>query len=65
MAVDKECESVVTMANGTKVVTVKTAEEVAADAAAIQLDATETSVASSTASKKKKGKESLIATSKY
>jgi hypothetical protein len=47
IAVEKEYENVVTMANGTKVVTVKTAEEVAADAA-------ETSVEIGTGSKKRK-----------
>jgi hypothetical protein len=57
MAVEKEYENVVTMlANGTKVVTVKTAEEVAADAAGIQLAATETSVETGTASKKRKAR---------
>jgi hypothetical protein len=56
MVVEKEYENVVTMANGTKVVTVKTAEEVAADAADIPLAATETSVASCTAGKKRKAR---------
>ena len=44
------------MANGTKVVTVKTAEEVAADAAAIQLAAAETSDEIGTGSKKRKAR---------
>jgi hypothetical protein len=56
MVVEKEYENVVTMANGTKVVTVKTAKEVAADAADIPLAATETSVASCTAGKKRKAR---------
>jgi hypothetical protein len=56
MAVEKEYQNVVTMANGTKVVTVKTADEVAAEAAAIQLAAAETSVENGTASKKGKAR---------
>ena len=56
MVVEKEYENVVTMANGTKVVTVKTGDEVAADAAAIPLAATETSVVSCPAGKKRKAR---------
>ena len=51
IAVEKEYENVVTMANGTKVVTVKTADEVAADVAAFQLAPAETSDEIGTGSK--------------
>jgi hypothetical protein len=56
IAVEKDYENVVTLANVTKVVTVKTAEEIAADAAAIQLAVAETSVEIDTASKKRKAR---------